>query len=76
MDGTEAGFEIGDNDGNATDGNSHHNSNNSLGPTQEIPSLSHSLHNAMHNPIDKLFMMQSSYFNADHVWKLNKTSNF
>lgn len=68
IDGTEAGFEIGDNDGNATDGNSHgahHNS--SVGPNQEMSSLSHSLHNAMHNPIDKLFMMQNSYFNADHV---------
>jgi LIM homeobox transcription factor 1 len=36
-----------------------------IGP--EMLSLSESLHSVVHNPIDKLFMMQTSYFSsADH----------
>ncbi|XP_023317380.1 LIM homeobox transcription factor 1-beta-like [Trichogramma pretiosum] len=37
------------------------------GHAGEMPSLAQSLHSTMHNPIDKLFMMQNSYFSsADH----------
>ncbi|EFN83212.1 LIM homeobox transcription factor 1-beta isoform X1 [Harpegnathos saltator] len=68
LDGTEAGFDIGENDGGGADGShqgashSHHGSS-----SHDTPSLSQSLHAAIHNPIDKLFMMQSSYFSGDHA---------
>lgn len=68
LDGTEAGFDIGDGDNGGPDGShpggphSHHGP-----PPHETPTLSQSLHAAMHNPIDKLFMMQSSYFSSEHA---------
>lgn len=66
LDGTEAGFDIGDNESGPAD--VHHGSSHSHGgSSHESPSLSQSLHTAMHNPIDKLFMMQSSYFSGDHA---------
>ena len=91
IDGTEAGFELGESESGAGPDGSHQggshshysersghsggggsgpgggggNGSASAGP--EMPSLSQSLHSAMHNPIDKLFMMQNSYFSsADH----------
>lgn len=68
LDGTDGGFDIGENDGGGADGShqgashSHHGSS-----SHDTPSLSQSLHAAIHNPIDKLFMMQSSYFSGDHA---------
>jgi LIM homeobox transcription factor 1 len=68
LDGTDGGFDIGENDGSGADGShqgashSHHGSS-----SHDTPSLSQSLHAAIHNPIDKLFMMQSSYFSGDHA---------
>ncbi|KAL2740897.1 LIM homeobox transcription factor 1-beta-like isoform X1 [Vespula maculifrons] len=62
------GFEIGENESGGADGShqggshSHHGSS-----SHEAPSLSQGLHAAIHNPIDKLFMMQSSYFSGDHA---------
>ncbi|XP_025074545.1 uncharacterized protein LOC105429162 [Pogonomyrmex barbatus] len=68
LDGTDGGFDIGENDGGGADGShqgashSHHGSS-----SHDTPSLSQSLHAAINNPIDKLFMMQSSYFSGDHA---------
>ncbi|XP_001605174.1 LIM homeobox transcription factor 1-beta isoform X2 [Nasonia vitripennis] len=76
IDGTEAAFELGgeSESGAGPDGShqggshSHHAPGGGNGPGgPEMPTLSQSLHSTMHNPIDKLFMMQSSYFSsADH----------
>lgn len=68
LDGTDGGFDIGENDGGGADGShqgashAHHGSS-----SHDTPSLSQSLHAAINNPIDKLFMMQSSYFSGDHA---------
>ncbi|XP_012269061.1 LIM homeobox transcription factor 1-beta isoform X1 [Athalia rosae] len=68
LDGTEAGFDIGDGDNGGPDGSHpggphpHHGP-----PPHEAPTLSQSLHAAMHNPIDKLFMMQTNYFSGEHA---------
>ncbi|KAK0075617.1 hypothetical protein PV325_006635 [Microctonus aethiopoides] len=67
LDGTEMGFDIAENENTTSEGipiapNSHHGTSSHDGPT-----LSQSLHAAIHNPIDKLFMMQSSYFSNEHV---------
>ncbi|XP_033323101.1 LIM homeobox transcription factor 1 alpha isoform X1 [Megalopta genalis] len=70
LDGTEAGFDIGENEGGGGQDGGHQGggSHPHHGPTShEAPSLSQSLHAAIHNPIDKLFMMQSSYFSGDHA---------
>ncbi|XP_043271722.1 LIM homeobox transcription factor 1-beta isoform X2 [Venturia canescens] len=66
QDGTEAGFDIGDSESRAAPDGHHASSLSHGGSSQEAPSLSQSLHVAIHNPIDKLFMMQSSYFSGDH----------
>lgn len=68
LDGTEVGYEMADSENANTESNqgtsshSHH-----PGTTQEPTSLSQGLNAAMHNPIDKLFMMQNSYFSGDHA---------
>ncbi|XP_015586197.1 LIM homeobox transcription factor 1-beta [Cephus cinctus] len=68
LDGTEAGFDIGESEGGGADGSHQGGSHSHHGGTShDPPSLSQSLHAAMHNPIDKLFMMQSSYFSGDHA---------
>lgn len=69
LDGTEAGFDIGENEGGGGQEGGHQASSHSHhGPTShEAPPLSQSLHATIHNPIDKLFMMQSSYFSGDHA---------
>lgn len=76
IDGTEAGFELGESESvggpdGSHQGSSHHSHHHpgGAGPGggPEMPNLSQSLHTAMHNPIDKLFMMQNNYFsNVDH----------
>lgn len=68
LDGTEAAFDIGENENTAPE-NSHQSSTHShhAASTHDTATLSQSLHAAMHNPIDKLFMMQSSYFSSDHL---------
>lgn len=76
LDGTEAGFDLGENEGGGPDGShqgtttttttSSHSHHGASSHGSEPPSLSQSLHAAIHNPIDKLFMMQSSYFSGDH----------
>ncbi|XP_012236027.1 LIM homeobox transcription factor 1-beta-like isoform X2 [Linepithema humile] len=68
LDGTDGGFDIGENDGGGADGShqgashSHHGSS-----SHDTPSLSQSLHATIHDPINKLFMMQSSYFSSEHA---------
>ncbi|XP_043579387.1 LIM/homeobox protein LMX-1.2-like isoform X2 [Bombus pyrosoma] len=69
LDGTEAGFDIAENEGGGGQEGGHQaGSHSHHGPTShEAPPLSQSLHATIHNPIDKLFMMQSSYFSGDHA---------
>ncbi|XP_011312395.1 LIM/homeobox protein LMX-1.2 isoform X2 [Fopius arisanus] len=67
LDGTEAGFDIGENESTGTDGTHQNAHSHHAGSSHEAPTLSQSLHAAMHNPIDKLFMMQDSYFRGDHA---------
>ncbi|XP_063974244.1 LIM/homeobox protein LMX-1.2-like isoform X2 [Diachasmimorpha longicaudata] len=67
LDGTEAGFDIGENESTGTDGTHQNTHSHHAGSSHEAPTLSQSLHAAMHNPIDKLFMMQDSYFRGDHA---------
>lgn len=69
LDGTEAGFDIDQNEGGGGQEGGHQaGSHSHHGPTShEAPPLSQSLHATIHNPIDKLFMMQSSYFSGDHA---------
>ncbi|XP_051164739.1 LIM/homeobox protein lim-6-like [Leptopilina boulardi] len=68
LDGTEAGFEIAENETGGPE-SSHQGSSHSLhtGTTQESPSLSQSLHAAINNPIDKLYMMSNNYFSPNHT---------
>ncbi|XP_017880639.1 LIM homeobox transcription factor 1-beta-like isoform X3 [Ceratina calcarata] len=69
LDGTEAGFDIGESEGGGGQDSGHQSSSHPHhgSASHEAPSLSQSLHAAIHNPIDKLFMMQSSYFSGDHA---------
>ncbi|XP_058798262.1 LIM homeobox transcription factor 1-beta-like isoform X2 [Phymastichus coffea] len=71
IDGTEAGFELGESENNGgPDGShqggshSHHSSGGPGGPGPEMSSLSQSLHSAIHNPIDNLFRMSTNYFSG------------
>ncbi|KZC13309.1 PREDICTED: LIM homeobox transcription factor 1-beta-like [Dufourea novaeangliae] len=75
LDGTEAGFDIGENEGGGGGGGGQDGSHQGGGShphhhgpsSHETPTLSQSLHATINNPIDKLFMMQSSYFSGDHA---------
>ncbi|XP_014214574.1 LIM homeobox transcription factor 1-beta-like [Copidosoma floridanum] len=70
IDGTEAGFDLGESESGPIDGaTSSHSHHSGVGPQggPDLQSLSQGLHAAVHNPIDKLFMMQTSYFSSsDH----------
>ena len=68
LDGTEAGFEIAENETGGPE-SSHQGSSHShhTGSSQESPSLSQSLHAAINDPINKLYRMSNSYFTSDHV---------
>ncbi|XP_012272384.1 LIM homeobox transcription factor 1-beta-like [Orussus abietinus] len=58
LDGTEAGFDIGESESAGADGSHQGSSHSHHGTAHEPPPPAH-------NPIDKLFMMQTSYFSVD-----------
>ncbi|XP_034936311.1 LIM homeobox transcription factor 1-alpha-like [Chelonus insularis] len=69
LDGTEVAFEMGENENPTGTENIPQASVHSghIGSSNELSVIAQNSHHTVNNPIDKLFMMQNSYFSNDHL---------